>query len=127
MQDSQTIEEASDQQLVELAGKAISYVIVPHIEERMHSDSQVMYRFAVQTPFGLKAWNPLIDDAHAFHLAVKLKIQITPGTYNNEHVTAFSPDGFESVEHPSFSMDEFASTRRAIVRVAAEVGRAMRN
>jgi hypothetical protein len=46
-------------------------------------------------------WNPLIDDGDALRLAVRLKMEIIP-----------DPEG-----------DEFASTRRTIVRAAAEVGR----
>jgi len=71
------------------------------------------------------AWNPLTDDGDALRLAVKLRIQITPGTYNKDEFSAFKAAGGEAHEFRHYQQDEFAATRRAIVRVAAEIGRAM--
>jgi hypothetical protein len=71
-------------------------------------------------------WNPLTDDGDALRLAVKLKIQITPGTYNKDEFTAFKAAGGEAHEFCNFLQDEYAATRRAIVRAAAEIGKAMK-
>lgn len=64
-------------------------------------------------------WNPLTDDGDALRLAVKLRIQITPGTYNKDEFTAFLAGGGEAHEHWSTMQDEYAATRRAITRAAA--------
>lgn len=68
-------------------------------------------------------WRPLDDDGDALRLAVRLQIQITPGTYKKNEFTAFKPAGGEAHEHRSFQHDSCAATRRAIVRAAAEIGR----
>lgn len=70
-------------------------------------------------------WNPLADDGHALRLAVKLRIQVTPGTYNKDEFTAYSAAGTEAREHWSSLQDDSAATRRAIVRAAAEIGRTL--
>ena len=66
------------------------------------------------------SWNPLKDDGDAFRLAIKLKI-----TYQihivHPFVAAFAPDVIGRFEE-STEPDEFAATRRAIVRAAAEIG-----
>lgn len=65
------------------------------------------------------AWNPLHDDGDALRLAVKLRI--TPHIDGNL-TEAESTSGF-CIE-PHFD-DPYAATRRAIVRAAAEIGKAM--
>jgi len=67
-------------------------------------------------------WNPLEDDGQALRLAVMLGIQVTPGTYNKDEFTAFKAAGGEAHEFRSYEQDEFAATRRAIVRAAAAIG-----
>lgn len=70
-----------------------------------------------------KVWNPLTDDGDALRLAVKLQIQVTPGTYNKDEFTAFCAGHAEAHEFYHYQQDELASTRRVIVRAAAEIGR----
>lgn len=72
-----------------------------------------------------RRWNPLTDDGDALRLAVKLNIQITPGTYNKDEFTAFKAAGGEAHEFRHYQQDEYAATRRAIVRAAAEIGLSM--
>ena len=67
-------------------------------------------------------WDPLNDDGDALRLAVKLGMQITPGTYNKDEFTAFRAGHGEAHESRHFQQDEFAATRRAIVRAAAAIG-----
>lgn len=55
-----------------------------------------------------KKWDPLTDDGDALRLAVKLDIDIA-----------------KSVETNAFLKDPYAATRRAIVRAAAEIGKAL--
>ena len=74
----------------------------------------------------LKTWNPLTDDGDALRLAVKLQIQVTPGTYNKAEFTAYNSAAHaEAHEHWSALKDEYAATRRAIVRAAAAIGSAL--
>lgn len=67
-------------------------------------------------------WNPLTDDGDALRLAVKLKINILHGS---EMVAAERELPEEAGVVEGFKGDPYASTRRAIVRAAAEIGRNM--
>ena len=70
-------------------------------------------------------WNPLTDDGDALRLAVKLGICIGPNFDNNMSVA----DGGEFSQYHCvefFGSDKYAATRRAIVRAAAEIGKAMK-
>ena len=106
----------SDHELLEMAAKACGYW-----------DKQ----YQVPDKLPVPDWNPLKDDAQAFWLAVKLKIDIVP----------VDPDGFSHAyttntsECPAFRASErrssmhfaseLAATRRAIVRAAAAIGEQM--
>lgn len=67
-------------------------------------------------------WNPLKDDSDALRLAVKLGIRL-------EFADGWVVANAGSVCAPQFSertgSDAGAATRRAIVRAAAEIGKAM--
>lgn len=65
-------------------------------------------------------WNPLEDDGDALRLAVKLEINVLP---TMEECSARNPS-FTGWINEDGSRDPFAATRRAIVRAAAEIGRA---
>lgn len=63
-------------------------------------------------------WNPLTDDGDALRLAVKLRMNVF---HAGARVHAMDEDGdIESAE--GHEKDPCAATRRAIVRVAAEIG-----
>jgi hypothetical protein len=64
-------------------------------------------------------WNPLADDGDALRLAVKLRMDIV---HFSDHVCADVMDYDEC--HESNGDDLYAATRRAIVRAAAEIGKA---
>lgn len=69
-----------------------------------------------------KVWNPLTDDGDALRLAVKCNLDIE---LQGDCVFA---NGFEVQNHQLFEWhkdDPYAATRRAIVRAAAEIGKAM--
>lgn len=70
-------------------------------------------------------WDPLADDGDALRLAVKLQIQLVPGTYNKDEFCAYAPDGRMAKEYWSSLQDERTATRRVIVRAAAAIGEAM--
>ncbi len=64
-------------------------------------------------------WNPLTNDGDALRLAVKLGISIDP---SKSSVSAISHDNkYVAIEHGPEAFI-FLAARRAIVRVAAEIG-----
>jgi len=70
-----------------------------------------------------RCWNPLTNNTDAFRLAVMLKLKIT---HQGETVTVSASDGFavsESYKPDPLGLDALAATRRAIVQVAAYIGR----
>lgn len=66
-----------------------------------------------------RAWSPLDDDGDALRLAVKLRICVL---WQHDWVMAYSGDS-TAREHDL--SDRGAALRRAIVRAAAELGKAM--
>ncbi len=69
-------------------------------------------------------WNPLTDDGDALRLAVKLEIAINP--FAGKTVVAHTESGRLGHEKwDCWDDDPYAATRRAIVRAAAEIGKAM--
>ena len=99
----------TDIELIKLAAKAAG---IPGCV----IEGAVEFNFWLTKPdrFG-RTWAPLIDDGDALRLAVKLKI--TP------HIDDNLTD-CESCTESHFN-DPYAATRRAIVRAAAEIGKAM--
>lgn len=69
--------------------------------------------------FAGKPWNPLTDDGDAFRLAVKLKMLVDC----HSQCARPLPDSIEWQE--GSGPDDYANTRLAIVRAAAEIGKAM--
>jgi hypothetical protein len=114
----------TDRELLGLAAKAAGYKI--HKAHQSARDALIdpatasLWIDAVST-----GWNPLKDDGHALRLAVKIPACIV---IDNEmkwcgvHLHA-ERGKYEFVEH--FDDDPAAATRRAIVRAAAEIGKAM--
>ncbi len=113
-----------DRTLLELAAKAAGIELVAPVErfivqfEERHKGGFIVRN----SQGGDSAWNPLRDDGDALRLAVKLRIQITPGTYNKDQFSAFRAAGGEAHEFWSTLQDENAATRRAITRAAAAIG-----
>jgi hypothetical protein len=103
----------TDRELLELAAKAAGYLNwTPsasglHIETGSHKGSSGFY------------WNPLIDDADAFRLAVKLRMDLM--LYSTTKSAFIKGQQYAEKE----GNDPYAATRRAIVRAAAEIGRRM--
>ena len=107
----------TDRELLELAAKAAGIVVQWDCPER---------GMMMLTPDGIDtmSWNPLTDDGDALRLAVKLRIQVTPGTYNKDEFSAYNGERHAEA-HEWYApgvQDECAATRRAIVRAAAAIG-----
>jgi hypothetical protein len=81
---------------------------------------------------GTSWWNPLTDDGDALRLAVRLGISVLQfpaciGTKWPQNGLPARLIGFDPPhEDISSGQDVLAATRRAIVRAAAEIGRAMK-
>jgi len=114
----------TDRKLLALAAKAaaqagmpiIQSVAGPQILERNLSDGTECYR----------QWRPRTDSCDALELAVKLQMSVQT---TNKDATAYAdelPDGTNWVTvEITDTIDDMSATRRAIVRAAAEIGRAM--
>jgi len=67
-------------------------------------------------------WNPLTDDGDALRLAAKLGIDVMHTNIHSPQVHAMADYDVACIEDSA--TDPYAATRRAIVRAAAEIGRA---
>jgi hypothetical protein len=107
----------NDRELLERAAKAAGY-------EFRYADQllgcEVWNDAMEQSEF----WNPLDDDGDALRLAVVLGIEIDPRL----GCVYAGPGGTTERTRESFDVTDeggFAATRRAIVRAAAEIGKAL--
>lgn len=108
-----------DRELLELAAKA---------HGRIAFDSLRLSSLFLDQDRDLAHWNPLTDDGDALRLAVKLNIELHLDLTVGSVVTAFTVGnlGYNTHEEVNENGDcPYAATRRAIVRAAAEIGRAM--
>lgn len=119
------ISQMDDRTLLELAAKAAGLGRIIWWEE------QQTYQLIDQP--NCPRWNPLTDDGDALRLAVKLRLSLDHNhSADQQRWVASDRNGCEGCYDPvSCVEDEFeendrdAATRRAIVRAAAEIGRAM--
>ena len=109
----------TDRKLLELAAKAAG-------AEFEVSDEEGVY---LHQPIGGVAgsWNPLNDDGDALRLAVVLSIRLTEfkDTVVKSRGVAWKDGNASCALWEPEGTDPFAATRRAIVRAAAEIGKAM--
>ena len=107
----------TDRELSELAAKAAGIDA-----EWFRGCSSLLRRGSTVAEGGL--WNPLTSDGDALRLAVKLGLFIQ---INSGSATAWKWRGENWFEQASdYANDMDATTRRAIVRAAAEIGRGMK-
>lgn len=110
----------TDRELLELAAKAAGLTILrSRLDDPMWKDILIDSRPAFPQTIG---WNPLADDGDALRLSVKLQIDIKQ---YGDHVVAWFDGGFIGTGRLAYEGDPSAATRRAIVRAAAEIGKAM--
>jgi hypothetical protein len=114
----------TDCELLELAAKAAGIVYDTNDIYVSAIDGQIQ-GISVPTgksPISYRTWNPLTDDGDALRLAVKLQLDICQG---DSVVSAECYFEFGAAANEPKTSDPYAATRRAIVRAAAEIGRAM--
>ena len=109
----------TDKELLELAAKAAGYEKV-----------QYKYRDAgyhIPEECCVRHWNPLTDDGDALRLAMKLGLLVDVrygGRPGNKLVrVTYWIDPLKGEAIDIISDDQFAATRRAITRAAAEIGK----
>ena len=109
-----------DRELLELAAKAAGYSGVITEYSNGYCEMGLTNHFK---PNGSNIWNPLANDDDALRLAVVLRLVID---INDEDGTVFvrKPWNADCEVQESLFGDPFAATRRAIVRAAAEIGKA---
>jgi hypothetical protein len=104
---------STDRELLELAAKAAG------LDDYVWQAGYGMVAYAG----GSCAWNPLTDDGDALRLAVKLRINVEPWGSGAAAITYVRSRA--TVAEPHYGDDPERATRRAIVRAAAEIGKAM--
>jgi len=110
----------TDRELLELAAKAAGILPLPDEKEL---DFAVDGSLMICGGGDLEYWNPLVDDGDALRLAVRLRLDILFFDTDEPWVEIF---GIDANAEELFGDDPKAATRRAIVRAAAEIGRAKR-
>ena len=117
-----TRDDITDRELLELAAKAGG---IEFNEKRSPTGN-----IALHCPQSVGWWNPLTDDGDALRLAVRCGITVTPfkkDIVSDVEVQFFSRYAwwFGNKKVDCHDADQYAATRRAIVRAAAEIGRNM--
>lgn len=103
----------TDKELLELAAKAAGIYIEFDDDDTAYLGNDYVTK-----------WNPLEDDGDALRLAVKLEISINP--WAGKTVCWHEDAKIVNHEKHECNDDEYAATRRAIVRAAAEIGKGMK-
>lgn len=120
-----------DKELLELAAKAAGYDLVWGEEYFIGKDkvdcTDMPYIKSKDIDELDCYWNPLTDDGDALRLVVKLKMDIV---YDFDRVMVVYGDGDATLTTEYFydlptPTDQYAATRRAIVKAAAEIGKSL--
>ncbi len=115
-----------DKELLPLAAKAMGH---QHRWSDSYHHGEMRSEILVLPSEGVWfGWNPLADDGDALRLAVVLGIWIWQYKKHEEVNCGRDHEDVEKQQDSlgeSYGHDPLAATRRAIVRAAAEIGRAM--
>ncbi len=106
---------STDRELLELAAKANGFQVKGWIGDRLSFFDPILDSAEYE-------WNPLTDDGDALRLAVNLNLDVC---IHGCSVDVYSGDLDEEITEIVDHGESLESTRRAIVRAAAEIGRAM--
>jgi hypothetical protein len=112
----------TDRELLELAAKAAGLDVVPDI------CSDLLWVREKPNDLSGLIWNPLTDDGDALRLAVKLRMSLDHFEQTRETLArpCYSDEPTGQCFWDDANADPYAATRRAIVRAAAAIGRAMK-
>lgn len=115
----------TDRELLELAAKAAGIGVTKvKIENVTEPGDERFIGYMADSAQWRRGWfSPLSDDGDALRLAVKCNLNVCVG-YASASACLQDDGSFLSTEE--IKGDQYASTRRAIVRAAAEIGRAMK-
>jgi len=107
----------TDRELLEMAAKAAGYEVRWEVYEQCYVHGPMwLFRGGHK-----ETWEPLDDDGDALRLAVKLKMTVDV----TDEASGAGAIGFKWCSE--INKDEpLSAARRAIVRAAAEIGRAMK-
>lgn len=128
-----------DRELLMLAAKAAGInppmTLYPDGEVSFSMDVGFKAASGIGAGVDVRGWNPLEDDGDALRLAVALGLTVICDHNNSDACCVSTSDGAISVEEFSGLFGEFVgdgvverdfvTTRRAIVRAAAEIGKGM--
>ena len=118
-----------DKTLLEMAAKAVGITLMPmEVLNVEHPGDDRFIGYMADPDQCPRGWfNPLGDDGDALRLAVKLQlgISIPPVPDGRVDVVTFYGPIISIVEYP-LNDDRQTATRLAIVRAAAEIGKAMK-
>lgn len=116
----------TDRELLDLAAKAAGWM--PNNNWKW-SERAEAFRYCLGGDW--VEWNPLTKDGDALRLAVKLQLNICAHSLPHAiNVVVYDGRGINASESLADvrlpTIDPYAATRRAIVRAAAEIWRAMK-
>lgn len=107
-------------ELLELAALAAGYAVVGHYEHGLKIECHKGGAASV----GFVKWCPHLDDGDALRLAIDARVSIEFADDEDDAPIAIAGDRYIQVQE-CLAPDFKAKTRRAIVRAAAEIGKAM--
>jgi hypothetical protein len=107
-----------DKELLEMAAKAAGMKVTSYPDGVWRNTTGF---HPLMNVYAAPKWNPLTDDGDALRLAVKLQLEIDICLTG---VSGKTPTGVKALVDSREESDAYAATRRAIVRAAAEIGRA---
>jgi hypothetical protein len=111
----------TDRELLEAAAKAAGFDYECTSHTGCPEDDQHQIR---SNSGSLIEWNPLTDDGDALRISVTLGLKIEHYSVTSEgRCRVGAGVGYAPV---TYEGDPYAATRRAIVRAAAEIGKAMK-
>lgn len=108
---------AADRELLELAARAIGAVRVEDVD----GEQWVILHFADGTE--AHGWNPLRFYSDTFELAAALELDVMYRVVGGARVEVLAAGGPLTVER--YESDRPSAAARAVVRAAAEIGKAM--
>lgn len=112
-----------DRELLEMAAKAAA---INHVSyDGVDYDGSAGLMLVDEIGRHRYHWNPIADDGHALRLAVEMRMTVDVHLWRDEVQVRAYDKLRGGMYHVDESGETGAATRRAIVRAAAEIGKAM--